>query len=298
MPIKIEGFNTSSNQAEKLNYVTVVHGPEFSGKTRFALTGPKPMGWLVNDPKTLDTIDKDIHDLGLDPEEILVTDNMSRLDNVMSIETTIKSAKDLESSKQLQETMEAYRNHLNRMKTRALALARHPEIVCCVIDSGTITYEDVCYALCGRTSQIPPLVRPAINREFLDIIQIMAGAKTLKGRRKHLIITARTKEIYIGDQKSGRFEPEGCSKIGYFVKNVIELRRVNDKKDLNNLNAALAQRGEKAPADTKYYMNLQSSLRNPRLASQQGKGILLDDTITYPNIMGMVYDQVDPDEWF
>jgi hypothetical protein len=295
MAIKLPGF-TSVADSTATAYVTLVYGEESTGKSRLGIQLPKPQAVIASDPKTIDLVKKSVTEFGFTDDDVIISQNMSRLSSVMDIQTTFRNTADMQSAKHAQETMSAYRDHVNKLKSMVLAVARHKTIRGLLLDSGTIIYDDILYANFGRTNQIEPKFRPVANREFMDLLEIMSDARTSDGRRKHLIVTARSQSIYENNEPTGRYKAEGCSKIGYYIKNAVELQELKSLSQRTMLNAAMRPR--KCPSNARFALHLKQSLANPGLVRDMGSGMLFDDEISYFGLMSAVHVDEDPEEFY
>lgn len=307
--LTLEGF-TPVNRMEASNYVTLVYGEEYSGKSRFALSGPLPIAYLCMDMKTQDLVQHMIESGGIaDPSQILITGNLSRQGEISSTKMYVTKSEDIEKDPELMASMIAYRKHVEKIKTLIVAAAKHPLIRTLVVDSATIFFEDVQFANYGRTTAINPRDRMKADREFMDILQLFTAARTSDGRPKHLILTARSSNLWAKDANgkeapTSGTRPTGCTKMGYFIANTVELvaptrltaeqrsltiaaLRTNTRKTARPMLPIADPRRPEPTID--YYANLKGCIRRPELAGIPGTAFLRNEEISYTNLMQVIY---------
>jgi hypothetical protein len=303
--VSLPGFVTL-DRAGSVGYALSAYGKEFSGKSRLILSMPTPAAIICMDMKTQVLMEKELESGYVqDPSQFLITGNLSRQGVLSSTVMYATSSEDLDNP-ELKASMVAYRNHVDKVKTMILAAATHPIIRSLAIDSGTVFFEDVQFANYGRTTNIVPRDRMKANREFMDILQLVTASKTADGRPKHLMLTARSKAVWLDNQPTSATTAEGCTKLGYFVQNEVELVSLEQMTAVERagtmVKLSVNTRHTDRPINAKdmdlnYYLNFRRCVRRPILCAGGGFAALRDGEIIYPNIYGLIYPDRDPSEW-
>jgi hypothetical protein len=297
--VVLQGFTNVIDEIDSGCYTAVGYGREFSGKTSFGIHMPKPMAIIQNDPKSGEVIADNLIKYGIDPSTVYVSRFLSRVEEISGTHYTARDTKELEdkSNKELQEQIRLYRAALEISKSRIIEAAKHPDIRSVMIDSGTILYEDILHAMYGRVANIVPLMKSKAAAEFMAILQICASQKDRRGRRKHIYITSRLVDEYANDKRTGATHPEGCGKLGYFIKNVLRFRKLANGTDLATVMSTRPDLAGKVKVDD-YVLDIERSTVSPHLAGLNGSVAFTNDSINYGIVMAHLYPRVDPSEFF
>jgi hypothetical protein len=275
--VKIEGFVT--NPAATDSMALAVFGEQGSGKTRFGITFPGPIGVIPLDRKSRKTIEKIAREL--DKTVLLPKDDFIRVENPMKLsmlkadcEKTIIVSLDAKEPPKVSGNYccakHYYRWHVNRIKSAAFRLYAHPDIETIMIDTGTQLWEDILFAHYGRSERIMPRDRGPANQEMIDLLNCLSG--------KNLVITHKAKEIWKSDKPTGRYELAGFAHMGYHVNVVAEM--VCDEN--------------KRPEDEgRFSMNVHLCQDNPDIQGPKGKRLLTDDTITYDYLTAYINGEME-----
>lgn len=209
----LPGFTTTPKNTSRpcMN----VFGPEGTGKTRFGLTLPGPIGVIALDRKTIDTVNmlKDTMD-----GEIYVNETPyigERESAKLSLEQDVEKVKAF------------YVQKLRVVNEAALMLADTPWIESIVMDQMTTYWNWILYSHFGRRNQIQQISRGPANDDIRAFIQAM--------HHKNLLLLHQSADEYkdtgtkdkYGKSVSvltGRQKPDGCSKMGYEVNISLELK--------------------------------------------------------------------------
>ncbi len=295
--IQLKGFTNSINDLDMGAFMTVGYGPEFTGKSSFGLTMPTPLAVIQNDPKTSTLIHTKLVDMGIDASKVFVSRYISRVEETSGTHWVARDKKDLESQ-EFREQLAAYRRHVEEEKRLIIDAASHPDIVSIMIDSGTILYEDILHAMFGRTSNVLARDKAQAAAEFMGLLQILSSKRTRTGRRKHVYITARLVDEYINDKKTGITRPEGCGKLGYFIKTQIRFNRLNSGGDLAQILSMKPGTNPNAYKIGDYMASIEKSLVTPHLAGSNGIAQFTNDNIHYGSVMSYLHPHEDPMEFF
>ena len=298
-PIKLEGFTNTIADIDSGAYMNLGYGREFTGKSNFGLFMPKPLAIIQNDPKTGELLASSMVRNGIDPSTVHVSRYLSRVEEITGTHYTARDTKDLEdkNNKELQDQMKAYRAYIEVVKSRIIEAAKHPDIRSVMIDSGTILYEDILHAMYGRTANVPALLKSKAAAELMSLLQICNSQKDRHGRRKHIYITARSTDEYAGDKRTGVTRPEGCGKLGYFIKNVLRFRKMMTGTDLAEVMGRRPDLAGKIKIDD-YVLDIERSVRSPQLAGVNGLVAFTNESVHYGVVMNHLYPDIDPSEFW
>lgn len=271
----IPGFTTDTTPDDRI--ALSVFGPPGSGKTRFSVSAPGPIGFIPLDRKSRKTVDMVKAELGAEvymPKRDLVTPINPMKLAMMASECTNKTLLiDTKKPCPMCCAKHYHRWQVNLIKEAVYQLHDHPDIQTIVIDSGTAFYEDLMFATFGRAERIMQRDRGPINREMRDFYASLAS--------KHLIVIHEAREIYKNDKGTGKFEASGWNKTGYNVNAEVELG-IDDTK---------------AEGDSRFFMNVKRCQSNPGIQGPSGLGLLTDDQITFPYLAMAIYPDSELEEW-
>ncbi len=217
-PIDIAGFTSDLSPDDKPSIS--IYGQECSGKTRFAITAPDPIGLMAIDKKSKRTAEAIAQSLG----KVVIANSKPFLSDAIKLALI-----DGESSNGLAEIKNSYAEVLKRVFDAGMTLASHKDVQTIVVDTCSQVFDYILFSHFGRRNQIKPTSRGAVNQDMIDFVNAL--------RSKHLILIHRSKEVWKGTgvrdkdgneikEPSGKFETDGFAKIGGFVTTTLELTNV------------------------------------------------------------------------
>jgi hypothetical protein len=275
--IKLDAGFTSNIKADDALAIALF-GEQGSGKTRFGITMPDPIGVIALDRKTRKTVERIAKEL--DKTVVMPTEDFIRVAKPMQLAllkpscgANIESKLDDKTPKMCC-AIHYYRWHVNRIKSAALKLYEHRDIKSILMDTGTQLWEDILFAHFGRNERIMPRDRGPANQEMIDFLNCLSG--------KHLTITHKAKQVWKNDKPTDKYEWQGFPHLGYHTNVIAELV-CDDGKGMDD--------------EGRFYMNVHMCQDNPDIQGPGGKKILKDDSVNFPMLAYSVYPDVDVDEW-
>ena len=214
--IRVEGFTTDTTPDDRP--AMCVFGEENVGKTRFGCTMPEAVGFIALDKNTKRSIDeyrKVTKAHILVPEKPFVSDKQAI--ELAMWDATLKTDQD--------KIRKAYTEIVSKIFEFAMKLAEHKDVASVAVD-GSQLFDYILFSHFGRRNQIESFQRGPANQDMVDFVNAL--------RFKNLCLMNRAAEIWKdtgemdaqGRKKqspSGKFKPDGFSKIGGFMTAVIEL---------------------------------------------------------------------------
>lgn len=205
-----------------------IHGWPGTGKTRFGMTAPSPIGAVPLGRKARQTMVETMK--LLDKTVIIPSADLIRTGNPMEVVALPDECTNKNKSMRLEDVQPTccsrhyYRWHVNRTKALIFRYAAMPVEQCrsIVIDDASLLYDDILFATYGRNDRIMPLDRKTANNEMKEIWNICSV--------KHVVMIHRSSEVYVNDKGTGRARLNGWKHTG-FEANVI-LRMESNADDL------------------------------------------------------------------
>ena len=283
--IKIEGF--SENIIDDLRPAVCVFGAENSGTTRFGMTLPHSEGYigcLAVDGNSKITI-----------EEFKDKWKLPLLVNSKPF-ITHAEAIGLASNEDPEKVKKVYSDVMKRVTDQTMLLVANPNIESILVDRISQIWDYILFSHFGRKNQIDSMTqRPLANQDMIDFINAL--------RAKNLVLACKASEVYqptgevdkMGRKKSegtGKFKPDGFSKIGQFVTATIEL--TTSKKKL--VSGDEDEEGDQESKDQaklaqKFKARIQACKKKPLLENVDlslKPYRIAGDRITWDNIMTLL----------
>lgn len=281
---KIGGLDISSGGADSNGrnnpltngYIISLFGHENVGKTRFALSGPGPVGFVPLETKAYPTIEKDGDDAGV--EVVRPSDQHALLVNPRKV----NMYEDTKERTRVAAQQLYYIEHVKKVEAYTYGLLESDEIRAVCIDKFNTYCNWVQFAVNGmeekfvKTSTGVYKDRKEINQHIVDFLN------SLGQYGKLVILNNATRGDYDGpldsEKKPQRQTWEGFKYLGSHSNLVVEL--------VNNPLWHPEKNGEKY--DWKYKLNIRRCQHKPELEGPDGEGLLKDDMITIPRLMKKV----------
>ncbi len=275
--IKLDpGFTTSIQADDKL--AIGLYGEQGTGKTRFSITTPDPIGVIPLDRKTRATVQRISQELG--KTVVMPTADFIRVENPMKMAMLPPSCgksveiKLTDPAPKYCCAIHYYRWHVNRIKAATYTLYNNRAIRSIVIDTGTQLWEDILFAHFGRSERVMPRDRGPANQEMIEFLNCLSG--------KHLILTHKARQIWKNDKPTNRFDWAGFPHLGYHT-NVIAEMRCDETKEAGD--------------DNRFTLSMVLCQDNPDIQGPGGKDLLADDQINFQTLAYCIYPDQDPDQW-
>lgn len=255
-----------------------VYGDEVTGKTRFALTMPKPIGYVAIDKKAKRTIEMSVEELGL-AGQLVVNANPF---------VTDKQLRDLAllGEKDFAKSIEIYTEITNKVWDMGFDFAQHPEIKSIVVDRNSQLFDWVLFAHHGRKTQIDPKTgRGAPNQWMIDFINMC--------RTKNLLLIHGASEIWKDtgqtdskgkkiQEPSGKFRQDGFKNIGSFVLANLEFTSAK----LTAMDRSELKDNEKAQLAKKFRVRVHTCQTNSLIEGMDLESLgVSGKEITWNNVM-------------
>lgn len=197
-----------------------VFGDEVTGKTRFALTMPPPIGYVAIDKKAKRTMELLVDELGL--KNLVHVNSAPFMTNKQMRELAMMTDAEAEAKSKA-----VYLEVTNAVWDMAFAFAEHPDIQSIVVDRNSQLFDWVLFSYHGRKTKIDPKTgRATPNQWMIDFINMC--------RTKNLLLIHGNSEIWKDTGKfdtrgekiqepSGKFKQDGFKNIGSFVLANLEM---------------------------------------------------------------------------
>jgi len=270
------GFTSTILADDKL--ALGIFGEQGSGKTRFGITAPDPIGIIPLDRKSRATVKRISEELG--KKVVMPVHDFVRTENPMKmamLKPTCGQSVDIKLTDAAPRyccAIHYYRWHVNRIKSAAYTLYNNPGIRSIMIDTGTQLWEDILFAHFGRSERVMPRDRGPANQEMIEFLNCLSG--------KHLIITHKAREIWRNDKPTGRFDWAGFPHLGYHTNVIAEM--VCDETKAEG-------------TEGRFYLNMHLCQDNPDIQGPGGKKLLMDEQINFQTLAYSIYPDQDPDQW-
>jgi hypothetical protein len=254
-------------------YIIGLFGAEGSGKTRFAMTGPDGIGFVVLEQKSYKTIASVASELGKtvfkpkDPSALIVNPR-----KVNALPDEIKQR-------------QFFKDHIKKVTDVIYGMLDHPDVRILCIDKFTQLCTWIEFAINGMEGKTIKIKgnyykdKRESDQEIIDLINSLSQAG------KPVILTGSQKEIYENDKPSGRMQFYGFRFIGSHCNVVAELQN-NPKWNPNS-------------DDEKFSWHFQLCVRhcqaNKVLEGPDGNPLLRDDMVTFPQLVMAIDPDVDMD---
>lgn len=180
------------------NLMVATDGMPRTGKTRFAATAPDPIGVIALERNTRYTMAKHAQETGkkiLAPEKDFIRP-------WKDLSGGLQGNSDLSSDA----AIKLYRKHLDSLTEEYLRMLDDKAIRTVVIDTGTQLWEDILFAHFGKSQQIKPISRGLPNQEMKNL---------LNACQKNIIVIHKSKEKWVDDKPTGKFERSGYGYVAY-----------------------------------------------------------------------------------
>jgi len=204
MTVKIEGFEPMDGRPRP-RLVLAVDGLQKRGKTRFALTAPRPIAYINLDRGFEASKDMDLTD-------VVIADLSGAMQKVQPGkgklgEDVLKPFKE-EAEKALELIVKRWNAALNA------------GVRTVVFDTATRWWEILRIARFGKIQQVSKEHYGPVKAEFERFLYGALGASS------NVILNHRQRAEYQGENKTGRFERAGYGDVQYITHASVELTRV------------------------------------------------------------------------
>lgn len=260
-----------SDFSSHLSFVIGSIGRYSSGKTRLPVTGPDLTGIIPIDQKTRRTVENTMKELGKKFNRNIL---MPPVDFLKEMNPMAAARLNEEDSK------EHYRTRVERVKEYALGLHAHPDVRLICLDTFAQFYQDICYAIYGRTGHKYKKLdggksfqdRSDANQEAKDFIRALAS--------KPLLLTNTEKDLYEGNKVVGKTN-EGFKFLGNSCEAMIwhEANNAFDAEDENK--------------NWKFAVTYIACQSNVELQGPDGRRYLTDELITFENVARAAFPDAD-----
>lgn len=254
-------------------------GHEVTGKTRFALTMPAPIGYIAIDRKAKRTMELLAEELGL-TGRVHVNDNPFITNKQMRDLATVSDLEAEAKSKAI------YTEVTNGVWDLAFRFVESPDIQSIVVDRNSQLFDWVLFAHHGRKTKIDPKTgRGAPNQWMIDFISMC--------RSKNLLLIHGVSEIWKdtgktnsqGDkiqEPSGKFKQDGFKNIGSFVLANLEML----SHPLTAMDQSEMKHDEEAKLAKKFRMKVHTCQTNSLIEGTDLDGLgVSGKEITWNNVM-------------
>ena len=272
---KLVDLDTQPKRERKL--VIVPFGPFGSGKTRFAVTAPGPLGVIPLNSKCRATVEN-VRDREFPGKKIYFPEQqLIRHGNAMAL--ALMKPKCVETQQAFNNIVvgvEApkccqqhyYRWHVNRVKDAAWTMAADPRINTIIFDDTTILYDDIMFAHFGRNNQVSDkrTAYAAPNREMVEII---LGTSV----NKNVILLAKSKAVYVNDKKTDKHQIAGYADVGFDSNVILYMHRDEKTND--------------------FYADVQLCQERASLNGDAGKELMKNDDINFAYLAAKVFGDDD-----
>jgi hypothetical protein len=288
--IKLGSVQFTESNTSTTPYLIGTFGAESTGKTRFPLTGPEVIGFIPLERKSYATIMKDAAELGKrvwqpkDPESLIVNMRKAKLLGTVEGKAKTQSAME-EEENQANDRMRAYyRECADRIYDAIYAMLENQDIRTVVIDTGTQFYNIIDSAIYGFKTKYIKIKsqtyqdRREYNQEIIDFLNSLASYK------KHVIITHRQKDEYKND-KVWRKTFEGFKFLGNYTSILVQHESNPNWNPTSDDESKLWH----------YALTVRTCQNNPNLEGEDYKRFLLDDQISFVNLLMAVDPNIDPE---
>lgn len=259
--------------------ILCVFGPEHSGKTRLALSGPDGIGAIVTEMKSFRTLDKDARDLG---KTVFKPKDPTAL---MAVKRRVDSmAKDVD--KQIY-----YKDLCEKIEDTSYALLEHSDVRLVMIDKFTQYCKWKEWAINGMGENFAKIEGKLVQRKA-EVVQGIIDFITALGQfHKPVLFLCGSRpdfDVVDSDKKSLR-DKEDCGHF-YYMGSHVNLTVETQSNPV--------YRPDKKGSDWRYRLNVRQAQIRPELQGPSGNPLLYDDDISLARLMLEVQgDKFQPDMW-
>lgn len=283
--LEYEEFDPETAPSYQEPFALLVWGGPGSGKTRLGMTQPGKIGLVSVNRKTMMTAKATAQEFGKKfstPKfDLFRSTNPIRASMLKNFCENPNVEIDVTGDQPWCCSLHNARWVVNRQKEAAFDLYARPDIDSIFLDGWDIMCEDFLVANYGRDTKIMPRDRKEVNREHANFLNALSG--------KHVVITANSKDVWVGDGNNGKkvpgkFERGGWAHVGYHVNTICQMT-------LNE------QYNEAKTDDFRFGLTVKQCQARPALIGDDGKFCLKDDMITFPNLAQLVYPKSTYQDW-
>jgi len=273
--IELVEIGTQPNQ-EKL-FTVVAFGLYGTGKTRFAVTFPGPLGVIALNSKCRATMEN-VRDAEF-PGKKIYFPKQDLIRHAKPMQLAMMKPRCTEDQRAFNQvivgidepaccTQHYYRWHMNRVKDAVFTMTEDPRVKTIIIDDCTIMYDDILFANFGRNNQISDkrTSYAVPNREMVEII-------TAASARKHTVLLAKGKYAYVNDKRTNQVVIEGYEKVGFDSTVILHMRRDEKTND--------------------FYADVQLCQERASLNGDAGKELLTNDEINFATLAAKIFGNDD-----
>lgn len=256
------------------NYIIASFGPEGSGKTKFYLSGPGPIGVVPLENKAFKTLSKDGQEMGKriikprDPHALIVDPRKLYGKDDAALKTF-------------------YTDQVERTVHTIFGLLDHKETVLVAVDKFGQLCRWIEFSVNGMSGKFKKIKDKVIqdkgesNQEIIDLLNAFSKYK------KPIILTHACKDEFVNDNRSGRQTWEGFRFLGSHTNVLIE-HRTNLKWDPNSDDEARSWQ---------FSLSVRKCQRNPSLEGPEGQDMLKDGEVALPMLVQRIDPGADLDAW-
>ena len=279
--VKIGGVEFTDDVSNNNDpHIIAVFGEEHSGKTRLALSGPSGVGCIVTEMKSYKTLDKDSQELGkriFKPKDPLALMAIKRKADTMQSDV----------ARQLY-----YKEVTKKIEQTTYALLEHKEVKLLMFDKFTHYCLWKEFAINGMSENFVKIEGKLVQRKAevtQAIIDFLTDLSQF-GKPVLLLCSAKPDFDVVDKDKKPLRSKENCGSFYYLGSHVnLSVETVN--------NALWKPDSEKENEKWRYRLNVRQAQLKPNLQGPEGNPLLEDDQITLANLINMVDDNCDLDEW-
>ncbi len=270
----VEFTNDSNHNRDP--YVIGLFASESCGKTRFGLTGPSGVGFVISELKSYATIAKDAEELG---KQVLMPKDQLKL---------IPPSRKLAAMKDDIERQKFYIQHVKMVEDVAYGLLEHPDVKILVFDK----FSHYCvwkeFAVNGMTPKFVKIDNKVYQSKQEVRASITDFINSLSQFGKPIVLNVATKADYEvldakGEPARNTWDCGSYYMLGSHCNVIAELER-NPFWDMK-------KSGEKH--SWKYGLNIRVCQRNPALEGPDGNPLLRDDEISLPRLIQCIDPNAD-----
>ena len=259
-------------------------GSDSSGKSRFGLTGPNVTGLIATDANTRSVAKK--HQQEFKRKLLMPTEDFVRTKSA-GVRVGWNATMSEDEERRVKEiVMKDSREVVDRIKQATWALADRPEVKLIVIDNAGDLYDAILNAHYGKTEHLVRRIQSktykdtsAAKQEMRDFIDSI--------NHKHLFMSHKNRDRYENNVNTGQQTFVGYPDMGFKV-NLQVLFENNPKWKPDS---------SKAEESWHWALSIVKCRSNTDMEGANGKRVLLDDDITFQNLMVMVYPDSDRGDW-
>ena len=283
VPVKVGGVEFTGSRSDTDPYIIAAFGYEGSGKTRFGLTGPEVIGVIALERKSYFTVQKDAIDMGKrvllpkDPDAFIINPRIAH--KLATPANKMEKAKE-DADRALRQY---YRDHVERVKEATYGLLEHPDVRLVVIDTFGQFCAHVEAAIHGFEKQFIKVEgklyqdKRESNQEIIDFLN------SLSPFGKSVVLVHKAKDEYAKTGPTGRSTWEGFKFLGNHTNVMLEFES----------NRKWVPGSDDDARSYHWACRVRRCQKNPVLEGPDGDPLLLDDMITYPNVVMSIDPNAD-----